>query len=78
MTETVTRAALTRRRFVQGLTIAGAAGAWWRPSWAQAPQSAGAPILSGDRFDLTIGSIPVNITGRARTATVINGSMPGP
>ncbi len=69
---------LTRRRFVQGLAVTGASCPWWGPAWAQAPQTAGTPDLSGDRFDLTIGSLPVNITGRPRTATVINGSMPGP
>ena len=71
---------ITRRRFVEGLTTMGAAtalGGQW--TWAApAQQTAGPPILSGDLFDLTIGTLPVNITGRPRTATVINGSIPGP
>ena len=35
-------------------------------------------ILSGDHFELTIDSTPVNITGRRVMATTINGSIPGP
>ena len=70
----------TRRRFVQGLAAAGAASALGGP-FARAAQPspvAGPQILSGDRFDLTVSEMPVNITGRPRTATVINGSMPAP
>jgi CopA family copper-resistance protein len=32
----------------------------------------------GTEFDLYIGELPVNITGAARTAMAINGSLPGP
>jgi len=35
-------------------------------------------ILNGSRFELTIDSTPVNITGRRVVATTINGSTPGP
>ncbi|OII58164.1 copper oxidase, partial [Pseudomonas putida] len=35
-------------------------------------------VLSGTDFDLYIGELPVNITGAARTAMAINGSIPGP
>ncbi|MEO7116771.1 MAG: copper resistance system multicopper oxidase, partial [Caldimonas sp.] len=35
-------------------------------------------ILSGTQFDLTIDETPVNITGRASTATTVNGSVPAP
>jgi CopA family copper-resistance protein len=71
---------LTRRRFCRELALAGISSAiGGRLAWAaQAPQTTGPAILTGDRFDLTIGSIPVNITGRPRSATVINGTMPGP
>lgn len=70
---------LNRRRFVKGVAAFGAASAFWRATaWGQTTTGAGPAILTGDRFDLTIGSIPVNITGRTRAATVINGSMPGP
>jgi len=34
--------------------------------------------LTGNQLDLTIGSVPINITGRARTATAVNGSVPAP
>ncbi|AEJ05783.1 copper resistance protein A [Stutzerimonas stutzeri] len=35
-------------------------------------------MLTGNDFDLFIGEVPVNITGAARTAMTINGSLPGP
>ncbi|HEX5279940.1 MAG TPA: copper resistance system multicopper oxidase [Micropepsaceae bacterium] len=70
---------LNRRRFVHGMAAFGATSALWRgPAWGQTSTGTGPAILTGDRFDLTIGSIPVNITGRPRKATVINGTMPGP
>jgi len=34
--------------------------------------------VTGTDFDLYIGELPVNITGAARTAMAINGSLPGP
>lgn len=71
---------LTRRRFVQGLAVAGAMsglGLYGRVLAAatgqQAPQT-----LSGSDFDLTIGEQPVNFTGVSRTATTVNGSLPAP
>jgi FtsP/CotA-like multicopper oxidase with cupredoxin domain len=69
----------TRRRFVEGLAVTGAASLFW-PSFAAVAQTQqpGPAILSGDRFDLTIGPLPVNVTGRRRTATVVNGSLPAP
>jgi CopA family copper-resistance protein len=60
-----------RRRFVQGLAAAAGAG-WALPVHAQIPE------LHGGEFDLTLGEMPVNITGRRRTATVVNNAMPGP
>ena len=70
--------ATTRRRFVQGLAVAGAASLLWRnTSLAQAQQPAPA-ALSGNRFDLTIGPVPFNVTGRPRIATAVNGSVPAP
>jgi CopA family copper-resistance protein len=36
------------------------------------------PALSGNSFDLNIGRHDVNITGKPRTAMLINGSLPGP
>ena len=67
-----------RRRFVQGLAFAGvgsAAGLWNGLAEAQGQPAA---VLSGPNIDLEIGALPVNITGRRRTATVVNGAMPGP
>lgn len=64
-----------RRRFVQG--IAAGAGLLALPRFGFA--AAGSPnVLSGTQFDLEIGEIPVNFTGAARTATVVNGQLPAP
>jgi len=50
---------------------------WRVPVWAvTSPGQANG--LTGNDFDLFIGEIPVNITGAARTAMTINGSLPGP
>ncbi|RPE81686.1 copper resistance system multicopper oxidase [Vulcaniibacterium tengchongense] len=70
----------SRRRFVQGLAAGGAVaglGLWPRSGWAlKAP---GQPqVLSGTDFDLTIGEIAANYTGRVRTAVAVNGSIPAP
>lgn len=66
----------SRRRFVQGLALGGAAAGLglWRPGFP-------APVgeeLSGTRFDLDIGALPVDFTGYARNATVVNGRLPAP
>ena len=70
----------TRRSFVKGLAatgLLGGLGMWRAPVWAVT--SPGQPnVLSGTDFDLYIGELPVNITGAARTAMAINGSVPGP
>jgi CopA family copper-resistance protein len=69
---------LSRRRFVEGLAL-GAGLAGMRATAAYATEGTnGPPTLRGDRFDLLIGPTLVNITGRQRTATTINGSIPGP
>jgi CopA family copper-resistance protein len=72
--------AQSRRRFVQGLAIAGAGAVIGRPTWsrAQAAASVDPAVLSGDRIDLTIGPSPIDITGRRRIATAVNGSVPAP
>ncbi|MBF8730328.1 copper resistance system multicopper oxidase [Pseudomonas guariconensis] len=70
----------TRRSFVKGLAatgLLGGLGMWRTPVWAVA--SPGQPsVLTGTEFDLYIADLPVNITGAARTAMAINGSLPGP
>ncbi|TAK99126.1 MAG: copper resistance system multicopper oxidase [Rhodospirillaceae bacterium] len=73
------RSVLTRRRFVTGLSGAAVttASAWASPVRAQQNDPDPA-VLTSDRFDLAVGALPVNITGRSKRATVVNGSMPGP
>ncbi|MGN2384817.1 copper resistance system multicopper oxidase [Pseudomonas syringae] len=70
----------SRRTFVKGIAAAGVLGGlglWRSPSWA-ASGSPALSVLSGTEFDLSIGEMPVNITGRRRTAMAINGGLPGP
>jgi len=68
---------MSRRLFVQGVggsavaLAAGARGA--RGADAQFPA-----VLRGTQFDLEIGSLPVNFTGRPRLATAVNGQVPAP
>jgi Multicopper oxidase len=67
---------LARRRFVQG---AAAAGVFMFLPWPfRRARAAPAPVLSGAEFQLEIGLMPINITGRPQTATAINGHVPGP
>ncbi|MDH4559413.1 copper resistance system multicopper oxidase [Pseudomonas sp. BN411] len=70
----------SRRTFVKGLAaggILGGLGLWKTPVWAVT--SPGQPtVLSGTEFDLFIGETPVNLTGKARIAKTINGTLPGP
>ena len=71
----------SRRTFVKGLALGGAAASlgWLRePAWAQTPTRAEQAVLTGTSFDLRIGESPIDITGRARTALTLNGTMPGP
>ena len=69
-------AALGRRRFMEG---AAATGALTLASWrSRSAVAATAPVLSGTEFQLEIGAAPINITGRPRTATAVNGSVPAP
>ncbi len=71
----------SRRRFVQGLAFGGVAAAL---GYARAPARAtgiasdARSTLSGCEFDLSIGESPVNFTGAARSATVVNGQLPAP
>lgn len=72
---------LPRRRFVQGLVAGGVISALPAWAWSTANASTGTqspPVLSGTEFDLVIDELPVNFTGKATTATTINGSLPGP
>jgi len=72
---------LSRRRFVQGVALGGAAAGLGllRPSNVWALTSPGHPtVLSGTDFALDIVEVPVNYTGKTRLATTINGDVPGP
>ena len=71
----------SRRAFVKGLAIGGAAasvGLLRQPAWAQTRQRREPAVLSGTEFDLRIGETEVNLTGASRTALTINDSLPGP
>ncbi|MBU2286717.1 MAG: copper resistance system multicopper oxidase [Gammaproteobacteria bacterium] len=72
--------ALPRRRFVQGLGAGGLVAGLGL--WPRLDAAAQAPVqpaeLSGTEFALTLTEAPVNFTGRVRTATTVNGSVPGP
>lgn len=77
------RTSMSRRRFVQGLAVAGILGRGLTTvSQASEPHSVLTPNrrqeLRGNVFDLTIEELPVNFTGQPRLATAINGSIPAP
>lgn len=65
---------VSRRRFVQGLAAGGALAAFGWPRFG----NAAAPVLTGTNFDLSIGELPVNFTGRTRIGVAVNGSVPAP
>ena len=72
---------LSRRQFVTGIAAGSAVvgfGLVGAPSRAGAAGNTGLQELRGQQFDLDIGYRTVNFTGRERTATIINGSIPGP
>ena len=72
---------LPRRRFVQGLALGGVAaglGLWRGDALAQAAAAAPRAELSGTHFELEIGELPVDFTGRKRLANVVNGQLPAP
>lgn len=66
--------AITRRRFVTGI----AAGALGAQAMAAERRPSAPRVLAGSMFDLDIGYREVNFTGKTRTATVVNGSLPAP
>ncbi|MEW9570795.1 copper resistance system multicopper oxidase [Rhodanobacter sp. Si-c] len=70
---------LSRRRFVQGLALGGvAAGLGLRAGATLAQGAAVRHELRGTHFELSIGELPVDYTGRKRPATVVNGQLPAP
>jgi CopA family copper-resistance protein len=71
----------SRRTFVKGLAIGGAAaslGLWRTSGRAQAHSPARWATLTGSDFDLRIGETPMNVTGSPRIAFTVNGSVPAP
>ncbi|MFC6978067.1 copper resistance system multicopper oxidase [Microbulbifer taiwanensis] len=71
---------MSRRTFVTGMA-AGAAllGATGSRALSSDHRPATSPqTLRGNNFDLNIGYTSVNFTGRSRTATTVNGSLPAP
>lgn len=80
----VRRPDLSRRRFVQGIALGGAAAALGFVPTASAkgrPMASPAgtsPELSGNEFALEISEQPVDFTSRQRLAHAVNGSVPGP
>jgi len=70
---------LPRRRFVQGLALGGVAAGLglWRGN-ALAQTATPRAELRGHHFELEIGELPVDYTGRKRIATVVNGQLPAP
>jgi FtsP/CotA-like multicopper oxidase with cupredoxin domain len=70
---------LPRRRFVQGLTVAGIGLGFGlvRPV-AAAEAMTPAASLTGNDMDLDVRRATVDFTGRARSAVTINGGVPGP
>jgi len=70
---------LPRRRFVQGLALGGVAAALsLRGTALHAQATSPRAELAGSHFDLSIGELPVDFTGRRRVATVVNGQLPAP
>jgi FtsP/CotA-like multicopper oxidase with cupredoxin domain len=65
------------RRFVHAAVRARALAGLGRPLRAL-PYPADIAILSGDDLDLVVEEIPIQIAGKPRIATTVNGSVPGP
>ena len=72
----------TRREFIKtagaGLFLAGLHCALPLPTWASSAISGIENASPRRRYDLTIGYSPIRIDGRDGTATMVNGSVPGP
>ena len=73
---------VSRRMFVKGLTVGGAAltfGHFGSSAFAQRGNPSGPwKELAGADFDLRIGETPMNFTGNPRVAFTVNGSVPAP
>ncbi len=72
---------LPRRQFVKGVAMGGVLlGLGLSPArlFAATGFSSGQPNLRGTDFNLTLAPQAVNLTGRDRIATAVNGLVPGP
>ena len=74
---------MERRRFVKGIAagtaLLGLGGISTRLHAAEEiPANPGMPVLQGKKFTLSMAPQQVNFTGKVRTATAVNGSVPGP
>ncbi len=71
---------ISRRRFVKGLSLAGALGLSGQSHQLFAAEIARKEtrVLTGTSFNLSIGETPVNLTGKTRMATTVNGTLPAP
>jgi CopA family copper-resistance protein len=78
MIQRISRPGLARRRFVQGLALGGVAAGLGFSGRSLFAQDATRQVMTGTQFDLVIGELPVNFTGRQRLATVANGRLPAP
>ncbi len=72
-----------RRQFVTGALALGAAASLPAYGWGRARRDAYMHTqtmseLRGDHFDLSIGEVPVNLTGKSARAKVVNGTLPAP
>ena len=83
-TSTGRRLLPSRRQFVQGLAAGGViAGLEWGgfPAFGEAgqmPEYRSPAMLTGNHFEMSVDRLPVNFTGKNRTAVAVNGSVPGP
>ena len=68
----------TRRRLLSAAAATSALTLTPSPLRSALAAPARAPLLSGTEFQLEIAAAPINITGRQRTATAVNGSVPAP
>ncbi|MEO8313794.1 MAG: copper resistance system multicopper oxidase [Pseudomonadota bacterium] len=72
----------SRRQFVTGIAAGTVVTGLGSSSLLRASTGSIAPgyppTLQGTQFNLEIGEKPVNFTGHARSATVVNGSLPAP
>ncbi len=71
---------ITRRRFVQGAALIGAAAAIGLRTGSAETRTGlrQPPVLAGTEFDLTVHRSPINLTGGRSWANMINGGVPGP